>query len=298
MRILVTGASGLIGSALLGSLRRGGHDASALVRRPASGGGEVKWNPNAVDPAPFEGADAVVHLAGANIAAGRWTPERKKVIADSRVDSTRNVAQSIAATTRKPKVLVSASAIGFYGDRGDELLHESSPGGSGFLAEVAREWEAAAQPAERAGIRVVLPRIGVVLSGRGGALPKIALPFRMFMGGRVGSGGQWMSWIELDDMVRLIVFAIENDSVRGPVNAVAPQAVTNSEFTRTLAHVLHRPAIFPAPAFAVRLAMGTEMANELLLSSSRVEPKVALNAGFRFEYPQLHSALARALNEP
>lgn len=295
MRILITGASGLIGSALLDSLRRGGHEAIALVRRPAHGSGEVQWNPNAVDAAPFEDADAVVHLAGENIAAGRWSPERKKAILDSRVDSTRNVAQSMAAATRKPKVLVCASAIGFYGDRGDELLDESCASGTGFLAEVARAWEAAAQPAERGGIRVVLPRIGVVLSSRGGALPKMALPFRMFMGGRVGSGRQWMSWIVLDDLLRLIQFAIENDSLRGPVNAVAPQAVTNADFTRTLGHVLHRPAYFPAPAFALRLAMGKEMANELLLSSIRVGPKVALNAGFRFEYPQLHSALAHAL---
>ena len=296
MRILVTGSSGLIGSALMERLRRGGHDPVALVRRPAHGSGEVQWNPNAVDAAPLEGADAVVHLAGASIAAGRWTADRKKIISDSRIDGTRNVAQSMAAATHKPKVLVSASAIGFYGDRGDELLTESSPTGSGFLAEVARGWEAAAELAERAGIRVVLPRIGVVLSGLGGALPKMALPFRMFMGGRVGSGRQWMSWIELDDLVRLITFTIENESIRGPLNAVAPQTVTNAEFTRTLARVLHRPAFFPAPEFAVRLAMGAEMANELLLSSTRVEPAVALAAGFRFEYPQLHSALSAALH--
>lgn len=297
MRILVTGSSGLIGAALIDSLRKGGHQAVAMVRRPTNKPGEAQWNPNAVDPAPFEGADAVVHLAGENIGAGRWTPERKKLIVDSRIDGTRNLAQSIAAAGRKPKVLVSASAIGFYGNRGDELLNESSPSGTGFLAEVAAAWEAAARQAEQAGIRVVAPRIGVVLSGYGGALPKMALPFRMFMGGRVGNGRQWMSWIALEDLIRLIVFAIENSSVRGPVNAVAPQAVTNDEFTRTLGHVLHRPTYFPAPAFAVRLAMGTEMADELLLSSTRVEPAVALASGFRFEYPQLHLALARALNK-
>lgn len=297
MRILVTGASGLIGSAVLNAFRRDGHDAVALVRRPAEGVGESQWNPNAVDPAPFEGADAAVHLAGESIASGRWTGERKKAILDSRVDGTRNLAQSIAAATRKPRVLISASAIGYYGDRGDELLTESSPNGAGFLADVASAWEAAAQPAERAGVRVVLPRIGIVLSGRGGALPKMAFPFRFGLGGRVGTGAQWMSWIELDDLVRLVRFAIDNDSVRGPVNAVAPQAVTNAEFTRTLARVLHRPAFFPAPAAIVRLAMGPEMADELLLASQRVEPKVALAAGFRFEYPQLHSALAHALGK-
>jgi uncharacterized protein (TIGR01777 family) len=294
MRILVTGASGFIGSALIGFLRRDGHDAVALVRRPARGSGEVQWNPAAVDAAPIEGADAVVHLAGENIAAGRWTPQRKKAIFDSRVDSTRNLAQSIAATARKPKVFVSASAIGFYGNRGDELLAESSSPGSGFLPEVARAWEAAA---ERAGVRVVLPRIGIVLSGHGGALPRMTIPFRMFMGGRVGDGRQWMSWIALEDLVRLLLFAIANHELRGPVNAVAPQAVTNAEFTRTLGRVLHRPTFFPAPAFALRLLMG-EMADELLLSGQRVEPKAAREAGFRFEFPQLHSALARAFTSP
>lgn len=297
MRILVTGASGLIGSALLDFLRRGGHETIALVRRPPRGPAEIRWNPNAVDPAPFEAAGAVVHLGGENIAGGRWTPKRKKAILDSRVDGTRNVAQSIAAAARKPKVMVSASAIGFYGDRGDELLTEDSRNGSGFLAEVASAWEDAAQPATRAGVRLVLPRIGVVLSARGGALPKMAFPFRFGLGGTVGSGCQWMSWIALDDLIRLIVFAIENDSLRGPLNAVAPQAVTNAEFTRTLARVLHRPAYFRVPAFALRLAMG-DMANELLLASQRVEPAVALASGFRFEYPQLHSALGRALSHP
>ena len=294
MRVLVTGASGLIGSAVVEALRRVGHEAVAMVRRPARGAAEVQWNPAAVDAAPFEGADAIVHLAGENIAVGRWTAERKKKIVDSRVDGTRNLAQSIAAAARKPRVLVSASAVGFYGDRGDELLNESSASGAGFLAEVARGWESATDPAARAGIRVVLVRIGVVLAGTGGALPKMALPFRIGMGGRVGNGRQWMSWIALDDLVRLILFAIENESVRGPANAVAPQPATNAEFTRTLARVLHRPAIFPAPAFALRLMMG-EMANELLLSSQRIEPKVALESGFRFEYPQLHSALSKAL---
>jgi uncharacterized protein (TIGR01777 family) len=294
MRVLVTGASGLIGSALLQSLRREGHDAIALVRRPASGTNEAQWNPALADPAPFEGADAVVHLAGEGIASGRWTAERKKKILDSRVDGTRNLAQSIAAAARRPKVLVSASAIGFYGDRADEVLTESAQSGSNFLAAVARAWESATDAAACAGVRIVTPRIGVVLAKDGGALPKIALPFKLGVGGRVGSGRQWMSWITLDDLIRLLIYAIGNDSLRGPVNAVAPQAVTNAEFSRTLAHVLHRPAIFPAPAFAMRLAMG-EMADELLLASQRVEPKAAMDSGFRFQYPQLDSALRHVL---
>jgi len=295
MRVVVTGASGLIGSALLKALRGDGHEASALVRRAPTSPTEVQWNPAAVDARPFEGTDAVVHLAGESIAGGRWTADRKKKIVDSRVDGTRNLAKSIAAANKKPKVLVSASAIGYYGDRGDEVLTEASASGSGFLAEVAREWESATDAASRAGVRVVSPRIGVVLDGQGGALPKMAFPFKLGVGGRVGSGRQWMSWITLDDLVRLLVFALGNDSLRGPLNAVAPQAVTNAEFSRTLAHVLHRPAIFPAPAFAMRLAMG-EMADELLLAIQRVEPKIAMDSGFRFQYPQLETALRHVLS--
>jgi uncharacterized protein (TIGR01777 family) len=256
----------------------------------------VLCNPLFDNPAPFVGAHAVVHLAGESIAGGRWTAERKKKIVESRLVGTQNLAESIAKVTRRPAVLVSASAIGYYGDRGDEVLTESSSSGSGFLAQVASGWEAATEPAARAGVRVVAPRIGVVLAGQGGALPKMALPFRFGLGGRVGSGKQWMSWITLDDLVRLLVYAVTNELIRGPVNAVSPQSVTNAEFTRTLARVLHRPAIFPAPAFAVRLVLG-EMADELLLASQRVEPKVAMESGFRFQYPQLETALGHALTE-
>ena len=296
MRVLITGASGLIGSALLMALSRDGHDAIALVRRPPRGRTEVQWNPAAVDPKPFEGADAVVHLAGENIAAGRWSADRKKRILDSRVDGTRNVSQSIAAAARRPKLLVSASAIGFYGNRGDEVLTESSASGSGFLAEVGRAWEASTEAATRAGVRVVLPRIGAVLDRRGGALPKMTLPFKLFVGGRVGDGTQWMSWITLDDLVRLLIFVMDNETLRGAANAVSPQPVTNAEFSRTLGRVLHRPAALPAPAFALRLAMG-EMAEELLLSGQRVEPKVVMENGFRFQYPQLETALRHVLVE-
>jgi uncharacterized protein (TIGR01777 family) len=286
----------LIGSALSAALRRDAHEAIALVRRPPANGSEVQWNPAAVDAKPFEGAAAVVHLAGENIAAGRWTADRKNQILNSRLDGTRNLAQSIAAATSGPKILVSASAVGFYGDRGDEVLTEASAPGTGFLAEVALGWEASTKPATRAGVRVVLPRIGVVLDGKGGALPKMALPFKFGAGGRVGSGKQWMSWIALDDLVRLLIFTITNDALRGPINAVAPQSVTNADFTRALARVLHRPALFPAPAFALRLALG-QMADELLLASQRVEPKLAMDAGFRYQYPQVESALRHVLTE-
>lgn len=296
MRVLVTGASGFIGSAVMAALRQRGDEAIALVRRSPRSSDEIQWNPSAVDAKPLEAADAIIHLAGENIASGRWTAERKQQILASRLDGTRNLAQSIAATTNKPKVLVSASAIGYYGDRADEVLTEASQLGAGFLAHVAREWELATQDAARAGIRVVLPRIGVVLARHGGALPKMALPFRFGLGGRVGSGKQWMSWIVLEDLVRLILFAVDTEALRGPMNAVAPPAVTNAEFTRTLAGVLHRPALFPAPAFAMRLALG-QMADELLLASQRVEPKVAMEAGFRYQYAQLESALHHALGE-
>lgn len=296
MRVLVTGASGFIGSALTDALRRDGHEAIALVRHPASGPLERRWNPATMDASSFEGADAIVHLAGENIAAGRWTADRKRRIAESRSNGTRNIALSMAAAKQRPKVLVSASAVGYYGDRDDEVLPETAAPGSDFLAQVAKDWEAATEPAVQAGVRVVKARIGVVLSGHGGALPRMALPFKFGVGGRVGSGRQWMSWITLDDLVRLLIFALGNESLRGPVNAVSPQSVTNAEFTRTLARVLHRPALLPAPAFALRLLLG-EMADALLLSSQRVEPRVALESGFRFQYPQLETALGHVFGK-
>lgn len=297
MRVLVTGASGLIGSALLKSLRTDGQQAIALVRRPARDENEIEWDPAAVNAQPFEGADAVVHLAGESLVSGRWSAESKRRITESRVAVTRNVAESIAAAERKPPVLVTASGVGAYGNRGDEVLTENSGYGSGFVAQLARDWEAANEPAARAGVRTVQLRIGVVVSGDGGALPRMALPFRLGLGGRVGNGRQWMSWITVDDVVRLVRFAIENDNLSGPVNAVAPNPGTNAEFTRVLARVLRRPAIFPVPAFVLRLLAG-EVADELLLASNRAVPEKALAAGFRFEYPELEAALRHAFTRP
>jgi uncharacterized protein (TIGR01777 family) len=290
VRVLITGASGLIGSALVSALRQAGHDAIPLVRRPA-GSGERQWNPARADPDTFAGADAVVHLAGRNIAAGRWTAEAKDQIRTSRVPATANLAMAMAAA-EGPRILISASAVGFYGDRGDEVLMEQSPPGSGFLASVTRDWEAATAPAAAGGVRVVLLRTGVVLSAGGGALAKMLPPFRLGLGGRLGSGRQWMSWVALDDAVALIRYALESGSIRGPLNVVAPHPVTNAEFTRELGRVLHRPTMFPVPAFALRLLMG-EMAQELLLGSQRVQPAAALAGGFVFRYPELRGALEK-----
>lgn len=294
MKVLVTGASGLIGSALVAALTTAGHQVGELVRRAPQGPSETQWDPMAIDSAVFERADAVVHLAGESIAAGRWTADRKSRIVNSRVQGTQSVAVSLARASQRPRVLVAASATGYYGSRGNEVLTESSAPGAGFLAETCRQWEAATQPASAAGVRVVLLRTGLVLSARGGALGKMLTPFRLGVGGRVGTGRQWWSWVALDDEVALIRHALENEQLHGPVNAVAPNPVTNAEFTRVLARVLRRPAIFPVPAFAVRLMFG-EMGEELLLGSQRVEPAAALGGGFQFAYPELRGALEHIL---
>ncbi len=296
MKVVITGASGLIGSALSAALEAKGDQVIRLSRRPARGPSEKQWNPMTIDPGVFEGADAVVHLAGESIAAGRWTPARKSRIVNSRVQGTQSVAISVARASSRPRVLISASAIGYYGSRGGEVLNENSAAGAGFLAETCRQWEAATQPAAEAGVRVVLVRTGLVLSKRGGALAKMLTPFRLGVGGRVGTGRQWWSWITLSDEVALMVHALVNESVTGPVNATAPNPVTNAEFTRVLAGVLRRPAIFPVPAFAVRLMFG-EMGEELLLASQRVEPAAALASGFRFAHPQLRGALEHVLRQ-
>ncbi len=290
MRVLVTGASGLIGSALVPALRAAGNEVVTLVRRSPRHFSERQWDPQSADSATYEGADAIVHLAGRNIAAGRWTAKAKNEIRASRVPVTEALAQGVAAAGAR--VLVSASAVGYYGDRGAELLTESSPPGSGFLASVTRDWEAATAPAADAGLRVVLLRTGVVLSARGGALAKMLPAFRLGLGGRLGSGRQWMSWIALADAVALIQHVLLADSIRGPVNVVAPNPATNADFTRALGGALRRPTIFSAPAFALRWMLG-EMAEELLLASQRVEPAAALASGFAFRCPDLTGALER-----
>ena len=300
MKVLVSGASGLVGSALIPFLTTGGHSVTRLVRKDgASGGdGEVVWAPAAgtIDQAGLEGFDAIVHLAGENIAAGRWTPERKRRIRDSRVKGTRLLCEALTQCAQPPKVFVGASAIGYYGDRGDETLNEESGAGEGFLAEVCRDWEAATAGLTDAGIRTALLRVGIVLSPAGGALKKMLLPFQLGLGGVIGAGSQYMSCIALDDVIGVIQYAITSDEVSGPINAVCPEAVTNQEYTRTLGTVLGRPTFFPVPAFAARFVFG-EMADTLLLASTRVEPRILLRTGYEFRYPQLENALRHVLGK-
>lgn len=294
LRIAVTGASGLVGRQLTAFLTTGGHTVLPLVRRaPRPGTDEIGWDPSAgrIDAVRLEGVDAVVHLSGEPVAA-RWTAARKAAIRASRVDSTALLATTLARLARPPRVLLSSSAIGFYGERGDIPVDETSPSGSGFLAEVCRAWEAAAGPAVDAGIRVVHPRIGVVLAGQGGALATMALPFQLGLGGVVGDGRQMMSWIALDDLVGLLHHLLFADDVHGAVNATAPDPACNATFVRTLGTVLHRPTLLPLPAAAVRLLFG-EMGDEMLLSGARVLPRVAVASGFRF----LHADLTQAMRD-
>lgn len=296
MNVLLTGASGLIGSALRPSLTAAGHRITSLVRtRTGLKDREVYWDPVAgqLDGASLEGIEAVIHLAGESIAE-RWSAEKKRRIVDSRIASTRLLVERLAGMANPPKVFVAASAIGYYGDRGDELLREESAPGSGFLAEVCQQWESAATMAELSGIRTVRLRFGMILSASGGALRKMLPPFRLGLGGKLGSGRQYTSWIAIEDVVGVILHALADPELSGPVNAVAPHPVTNLEFTRTLAKVLRRPAIFPVPAFAVSLAFG-EMGKELLLSSARVEPAKLKSSGYRFRFPELEPALRNLL---
>jgi uncharacterized protein (TIGR01777 family) len=293
-KILVSGSSGLVGAALLPVLQSSGYEVTRLVRGAASGKGRIGWDPaRPLAPESVSGFDAVVHLAGESI-VGRWTEAKKRRIRESREQGTRNLAEALAAAPQRPQLLISASAIGYYGDRGEETLREGSSSGDGFLPEVCREWEAAADPAIQAGIRAVQMRIGVVLSASGGALQAMLLPFRMGLGGKMGTGRQWSSWVEIGDLVGAIQHAIKTDTIRGPVNAVAPNPLRNGEFTKTLASVLSRPAIFPMPAFAARLVFG-QMGDELLLASQRVEPAKLIASGYVFQKPDLRAALEAIL---
>lgn len=296
MRVLVTGASGLIGSALQKRFAEKGWESLLATRHEPKIPNEIQWSieDGFPDASKLEGIDAVVHLAGESVNGLRWTDEKKKAIKESRVRGTHNLVAALSKLKSRPKVLVSASAIGFYGERGDEEITESSASGTGFLADVSKEWESEARRAEDAGIRTVLLRTGIVLSKDGGALGTMLTPFKLGVGGTIGSGKQWMSWISLDDHVRVIEFVIENENIRGAVNAVSPHPVRNEEFTKAMGDVLYRPTFLPLPEFVVSMALG-EMGDELLLTSTKVMPKRLEDAGFTFEYPELKPALEHAL---
>ncbi len=298
MKVLITGASGLIGTALQKSFKEKGYEMLLASRKEPDDADEIQWNPDTGfdvgDLGRLEGLDAVVHLAGESIAGLRWTDEKKKAIRDSRVHGTRTMIEAFARLEKKPEVFVSASAIGFYGDRGDDEMTETSAAGDTFLAEVSKEWESESRRAEDMGIRTVLLRNGIVLSKDGGALGTMLTPFKLGVGGVIGSGKQWMSWASLDDAVNVINFAIENEKIRGAINVTSPNPVTNEEFTKTLGEVLYRPTFLPLPEFAVNLVFG-EMGDALLIDSTKVLPKRLLDAGYEFEFPELRSALVHAV---
>jgi len=297
MKILVTGATGLVGTALVAALAREGHTVCRLVRSVTKSTGgtvgafDVPWDPETGNlGGAAVGAEAVVNLSGASIVAGRWTDARKRVLRTSRVDSTRVLVRALERMNAKPGVLVSASAVGFYGNRGDEILTEESKSGNDFLGNLTKDWEAEALRAEQFGTRVVLARFGIILAREGGALPEIMLPFKFGVGGRIGDGKQWMSWVTLEDVVAILRLALTKKELRGPINVVAPEPVRNADFVKELAKAMHRPAIFPAPAVALRLAMG-EMADALLLSSQRAVPQKLTRAGYSFASGSLKDAL-------
>ena len=293
-RILVSGVSGPIGAALLPSLKSRGYQVTRLVRGAATGSDQISWDPSEpIAPEKVSGFDAVIHLAGESI-VGRWTNAKKIKIRESRVAGTTTLAEALAQAAAKPQVFVCSSAIGYYGDRGNEVLHEGSKPGVGFLPDVCREWEAATQAAAKAGVRTVQMRTGVVLSPKGGALGKMLTPFKMGVGGKIGDGRQWMSWIDVQDMVGAIHHILKSDLLQGPVNMVAPKPVTNAEFTKTLGSVLSRPAILPVPAFAVKLAFG-EMGETVLLGSQRVEPTQLVMSGYPFRFSTLRASLENIL---
>src|SRR3954447_9735050 len=282
MDVVISGASGLIGTALSASLRADGHRVLRLARGGVTGGDAIGWDPEAgrIDAPALEGIDAIVHLAGEGIGEKRWTDEQKQRIRDSRVRGTAVLAAAVASRERKPRVFVSASAIGYYGDRGDEILREDSAPGDDFLAEVCVAWEAESTPASEAGVRTVRMRNGIVLDPHGGALAKMLLPFKLGIGGKQGSGKQWMSWITLADEIGAIRHALDHDTVQGAVNAVAPNPVTNAEFAATLGHVLHRPTVLPTPMMPLKVRYGAELVESLLLVSQRVEPAHLLATGY------------------
>ena len=293
-RILISGASGLIGSALAPALESHGHEVIRLVRGETKKSNEVRWNPmHPIPPELVSGYDAIIHLSGESI-TGRWTAAKKAQIRDSRVVSTRNLSEALSRSEEPPKTFLCASATGYYGSRGDEVLTEESSLGTGFLSEVCREWEAASESAVKAGIRTVSLRTGLVLSKSGGPLKPMLLPFRLGLGGRIGNGLQWWSWMHIDDFVAAVHHILKSGSVKGPVNMVSSNPVTNAEFTKTLAKVLKRLAILSVPGFAVKLALG-ELADEALLASGRVEPKKLIGSGFTFKFPELESGLANLL---
>lgn len=305
MRILVSGSTGFLGSALIETLVGQRHEIARLVRpatkrETGSGAGtqSIAWDPVAgqFDSAGAEGADALVHLAGASIADGRWNAARKKLLGTSRIDATRHLFAALAKLQRPPRVVVAAAAIGYYGNRGEETLTEASAPGRDFLAGLCEKWEAETARASEFGARAVRLRFGIILAAHGGALPRMVTPFKLGAGGRLGDGRQWMSWVALSDVVSTIQYCLTNEGMTGPVNVVAPNPAQNREFTRVLAKTLHRPAIFPAPAFALRLALG-EMADSLLLVSQKVVPSRLVDSGYRFQQPDLAEALAAALQK-
>ncbi len=298
MKIVITGSHGLVGKALSKALVADSHEVFDLVRQKAPAGPrDIEWHPNegVINSAGLENFDAVVHLAGENIAEGRWTDEKKRRIYDSRVKGTQLLSNALASLANKPTTFLSASATGFYGSRGDEILDENAGAGSGFLAKVCRDWEQATKAAEEAGIRVVQLRFGPILAREGGMLDKMLTPFKLGLGGKVGSGQQYISWVAIDDVVEAIKLALTNDSLRGPLNITSPNSVRNEEFTKVLGHALNRPTAMSIPAFAARLAFG-EMADEMLLVSQRVVPKKLEEAGFEFQYPELEGAFMKYIS--
>lgn len=298
MRIAITGASGLIGTALTDALRRDGQTVHPLVRRASDDPDAIAWDParGTIDASGLEGVDAVVHLAGAGAGDKRWSSGRKREILESRTGGTDLLARTLVDLDRKPSVLVSASGVHYYGNPGDKVVTESSPAGTGFLTDVVVAWEAATSPASEAGIRTVLIRSGVVLSRRGGALARLLPLFRLGLGGRLGSGKQWWSWISIQDEVAAIRFLIDRSDVSGPVNLTSPQSITNGQLTKALGRLLSRPTLLPVPAFGPRLVFGREMADEVVFASQRVEPRVLVRSGYEFRHPDIDSGLRAALD--